>query len=783
LVEFLLNQTLTQRLLDTRPRIMDSAAGSGIFLVESFRRLVRHRVRQIGRSPSRDELRDILRDQIAGIDINPEAVRVAAFSLYLALLHYLDPPTIRCNRLPCLVYPPDGIRLADREYLDILVAGNAFEIEKSVAESDVQSRFGSACADVVVGNPPWGTPTGNDPLAAASREGASRWCTSRELALGDKELSQAFIHRTMDLLKEDGEAALLVSTGVFFKRHDKSRTFRRQWLEKATLQQVVNFAAVRQFFFQRPSKSAPRSESDAEKNGAISPFASVRFRKAPPNLEHQFQYWSVKRTAFVENAEAVILSRTDVHWVSQQQLLTDERLWKVYWWGGHRDAELIQRLSVETKLGGVASVRQDRIGRGWEAGKGAKLQTKLPVLPTKNFRRYGVLQNSDFESPPSSVRRRGDEQCYEGLRLLVKRGISEQGEAKGRIDSRLEDQPFSFRNSIYGISLARMEETRAAKFLLGLMWSSLARYFLFETSGTWGPWHNELRPESIVQIPVRFPDSSAVWTNIISIVDKLRAAVSLPSEAPNAGGSCRKGRRNAPADSQRWIPFSEIEGETPTSQNADRLDRDAVRRLETELDRMLFDLYELTEEERDLICEMCDFGLDHLYLGPDSKAVKRLDVAPNARRVGRRRDLAEVRGIAEELRDYIRIFLELSDPRLNRQRGWLRWQIVLADGDASMLGIIFSTESEDERLPDPPDDDESAWRWILTDLAESCAQTAWAKEVYIDGILQLVTAHDIAIVKRNERRLWTRTAAREDAEATMAQVLLRSNKQDRKERA
>ena len=95
LVEFLLSCILSSECLDKKPRILDPACGSGIFLVESFRRIVRHKVwAQNGRQLSDIQLRKILREQISGIDINGEAIRVAAFSLYLAFLHYQRPPDI-----------------------------------------------------------------------------------------------------------------------------------------------------------------------------------------------------------------------------------------------------------------------------------------------------------------------------------------------------------------------------------------------------------------------------------------------------------------------------------------------------------------------------------------------------------------------------------------------------------------------------------------------------------------------------------------------------------------
>ena len=108
LVEFVLAHTLTPEVLATKPRVLDPACGSGIFLVESFRRIVRHLwAEQNGKRVSRPQLRKILREQIAGVDINEEAVRVAAFSLYLAFLHYQEPREINEERrLPYLKWVP-----------------------------------------------------------------------------------------------------------------------------------------------------------------------------------------------------------------------------------------------------------------------------------------------------------------------------------------------------------------------------------------------------------------------------------------------------------------------------------------------------------------------------------------------------------------------------------------------------------------------------------------------------------------------------------------------------
>ena len=88
LVELMLSLAMTG--MEDTVRVLDPACGSGVFLVEMFRRLAWAKARRLRRPLTREELHEMLRTQVFGIDIDRDAVYVAAFSLYLALLE-LDP--------------------------------------------------------------------------------------------------------------------------------------------------------------------------------------------------------------------------------------------------------------------------------------------------------------------------------------------------------------------------------------------------------------------------------------------------------------------------------------------------------------------------------------------------------------------------------------------------------------------------------------------------------------------------------------------------------------------
>jgi len=740
LVEFVLSHTLKDQVLDRKPRVMDAACGSGIFLVETYRRLVRHRMTQVGRRLRPNELRKILREQIAGIDINPEAVRVAAFSLYLALLHYHEPRDILQHKLPNLTYDKDREQTDINQHFDVLIASDAFHIEDTIVHEEVRSRFGTASADVVVGNPPWGNPKSPDPLVTAGKRGAMAWCKKQKLSVGDQELSQAFIHRTLDILTNGGRAGLLVSTGVFFKRHNFSQEFRQQWLEAVALEHVVNFAAVRDTFFSGPS----------HKQGSIAPFASVIFEKKQAARNHPFPYWSAKKTAFIERVQVVILSRADVHIVRQDKMLTDGELWKVYWWGSHRDEALIEALRLNPTLRDIVgpdTKERKLIAQGFKEGKKDKEPsgwlTEFEEFPADCFTSYGELNTSALISVPESVNRKGVRSVYEGMRLLIQRGIAQQANANGRIIARLASEPFCFRNSIHGVRLLDHIASQA-DILLGIIWSSVTRYHAFMTSGSWGMWHHEIHQSAIERIPIRIPSDARLRNRITAAVSALR------SLDPSTAGLLHPDRHS------------------PEEVDA------TLARLEAELNAAVFDLFELDDAERDLVSDLCNVGLDLFYRGMESSALDPVVPKPGSF-IGRRKDLKRTVGESHELRDYTDAFLDVWERELARKGGQFRWWAIRPDDTSPMLAVVFSTEEQKAQLPESSESLEQAWHSVLRLLGKSSLQPHHARRVFIDGMVRVVTETDIVLIKRNERRLWTRSAAREDAEATLHQMIRRQH--------
>lgn len=740
LVEFLLSRILQPARLKQKPRVLDHACGSGIFLVEAFRRIVRFRMKaQGGGRLDMRQLRKILREQIAGIDINEEAVRVAAFSLYLAMLDYLEPPDIlrhieRGDRLPNLKY--DRSAGASPQRLDILLAANSFDTQSKVSKSHRRAihRFCEPWANVIVGNPPWGAPAQDDREGREALRVAISWCQAQDLVIGGKEWSQAFIHKTLDILQDNGEAGLLVSTGVFYKAQPNNHRFREQWLGSCSLDCVVNLAHVRDVFFTGKSRSS----------GSLAPFAAVVFAKGKPRAQNLFEYWSAKKSAFVRGIQAIVLSRADLKVLSQDELRRDDSLWKIYWWGNHRDAALISALRANTRASGLTIDGQQLIsdqdrGRGFLLGKGqfkSNWLSEYKVMPASQMKRYGPLDFDSFKPAPSRVERRGQRQVYSGCRILVSRGIASKCDPKGQIVARMEEQPFSFRHSVFGIKLQTSQEW-IYKVLLGIFWSSLARYYFFLTTSKWGTWHDSLDLEELLDIPVAEAClQSPAKERIASIVSKLRE---LDPTAPNL---FKKGAASA---------------------------RNDIQKLERDLDEAVFDAYKLAPAERGLVHDMCDVGLELFYNGASSKALQELLVKTPTRKMGTDADLDSLD--SPELRAYLHTLLASWNRELDPVNGEFVWSIIHPRDRFPMLAVVLTTRYRGKPLPSANSSYAREWASLLKELADQNLMPLGTDRIYIEGFFRVVTETEIIIIKRNERRLWTASMAREDYEATMVQAM------------
>ena len=730
LAEYVIAQALTPELLSRTPKVCDPACGSGIFLVEAFRRIVRDEMARTVARLSSEKLRAILLKRIRGIDINPEAIRLAAFSLYLAYLNYQDPPDINAaGPLPRLIYRP-GDPLDEA----VLVVADAFSpFYAETLPLDAAEYVGDAnndlepskflpwyeqSFDLVIGNPPWDEP---DEIPATSAES---WAKQHAYPVGHRSPSQLFMWRALSFLKPRGIAALLVSAMVF--HNVKSEKFRDAWLDSVALVSLVDFTSVRRMFFR----------------DAAAPFALVIFKHASSTRsDNRLLYRNIRPSAVLQGTRSMAYARTDRQWIDQIDLQLRDYLWKTYAWGTHRDAGLMARLDAERQLDEIAS-DDPPPAWGYQRATGkSKIKTKeeasdyLKSIPSlRTFEIWGPIQPSWFEDPPQFVGRDPDERRYSGQRILITEGVRPSFGPY----SRLVTGHYSFRHIIYCVPLPQFAEWQA-KTLLAIFLSSLGRYRLFMRSGSWGPWHDKVNAQDILALPVRFGgEHDRTTLRITNAIDEL-STVNMKEQF---------GAWSAPS-------LLDDLSTLPSVRNYKEILHD--------INQAVFDLFELSSAERDLINDFHEYTLDIAGNWRKSPGLQALTL-PSVT-AGTARDLPRVE--SHPIREYLDRFLSEWN-RAIKPEGEFSWRVLEAPG-SELIGAVFEPQ-DNESDGNSVSAEEESWRHLLGRLSVSLSYPT-VVSVGIEGILRMVSDTSIVVIKRREARLWSASAAREDAEATMLQAI------------
>lgn len=699
LAEFVLSRVLTVEELEKSPKVLDPACGSGIFLVEAFRRMVRYAWKKKNASLNFGELKEILANQISGIEVNEEAARITAFSLYLAMLHYLEPPSIldqikNGNKLPNLLVS----EINSQNHLNSIQVGNAF----SLCENSRNS------IDIIVGNPPWGAP-GNraDKLTKERQKVMLDWCSSNSYPIGDKEPSQAFLWCALELLKKGGRCALLSSAGVLFKHSSTTQRFRNEWMSNVRIDEVFNFTHVRKFFFK----------------GAVSPFVLIHFIKEEQK-DSPVEYWSAKQVISLKETQAVLFSKYDRSYLVGQDL-RDNKTWKANWFGRHADVMFLRQLGYLKKL--MDFVDRDKSGRGYELASRSKAADSLSSLKSM-YRLESRYAPVSFITPPDFVHRFGNKGAYFGKRIIVNEGISEKSLNKGMITAQYFEKDFCFYRSCYGLKLNEDDGNNSYRCILGILWSSLARYYFFKTTANWGLWNHKILLDELLKLPIPQEIDSKKAEPVISIVNKLRNYQLLEKDILNPDG----------------VSKEEIEAQR--------------REWEAELDEAVYDLYGFTEEQRELIRDCCEVTLPFFYQPYKS--------------VGNMPAIEE--GDTSWIQNYAEIFARRWQPYLDED------EVMRADVHLGASGNMLAFEFYPADIGDEWDltPKNKKWDYILDEIGKALPKPMGTSQIILDGVVHTISDDSIIIIKRNEKRFWTRSLAREDAGTTLCKRMVETMPQD-----
>lgn len=460
----------------------DPSCGSGIFLVEAYRRLVCRWMSQNDvHLITCDQLNLLLKNSIFGVDINEEAIRVASFSLSLAMCDFLDPRSIWDK----LSFP----RLLENN----LILSDFFDENKI---------FNNRRYDVIVGNPPW---------QSAITEKTKEYLKKANRIIGDKQIAQAFSIKSSELCKQNGIICLLMpSKGLLFNRSEKNRTYRANLFSDNNVLAIINLSVYRKFLFDHAS----------------GPASAIIYTPKTKELNQPIVYCTPKPIYTIEDIRKFSIDPTDICRIPRD-IIDDDRIWKIAMWGAPRDLELIGKM--QSTFAPMASFIEENhmiTAEGFKRGN-RKYQCSdfigLPLVEAKTFKPYYVssdeLQVVDFNDFECIVKNSRD--IFKAPHLIIK-----QSHKNGTFLSEVLDYNAVFNHSLLGVhgNISRL------KYLSVIISSRVFTYYHILTNRKWLVERDELEAGDIWNTPIPTPNDEDI-SEACSIFDEL---VILPSKKQRA---------------------------------------------------------------------------------------------------------------------------------------------------------------------------------------------------------------------------------------------------------
>lgn len=330
LVDYIISQTVAKKLNandnTVSCKVLDPACGSGIFLVETLRKIIEKHIAIHGipenKRVFKETIKQLAQENIFGIDKDESAIQVAIFSVYLTLLDYQQPPEIETFQFPQLLNT------------------NFFVADFFDTDADYNEVLENEEFDFILGNPPWFRGKGEKeaPLYVTyinNRDKKEKLKNPPPCKIGGKEIAQAFIIRSSDFSNIHTENVLIVTSKTLY--NIKSVDFRTYFLHNFKVKRVFELAPVRREVFEKSNKKA------------IAPACVLFFQydKTHDTDNNIIEHITLKPSRFFSLFKIFSIYRHDIQTVQQNRLKDYDWLWKVLVYGSYLDFNLIKRLNEE----------------------------------------------------------------------------------------------------------------------------------------------------------------------------------------------------------------------------------------------------------------------------------------------------------------------------------------------------------------------------------------------------------------------------------------------------
>ena len=469
--------------------VLDITCGSGVFLVEALRRLVSAKT---DASPAtRATVRDVLYNQICGVDISASAVQVAAFSLYLEALELERELALR---------PGDTRGLRFRHLVGkTLLVGDAHRIEQTPAgRRSLVSSSGPRKFDIIVGNPPW---------SFGGRAGtAKRRTRTTAESRSPRGVSLDFVERAEFFSHDQTKFGLVLSATPFFSRSETGLKAAQAAVKRLAPVTLVNLSDHAHWLFRRPAQSG---------RGAQMP-AVVLFGRSGHSDGEMMRLVRMPWTPSGKEGGALGMALGNVKELDTASWMRQPELLKCRLFGEDQDVVLLDYLqqkhrTLNEELASVNAALKTGLTLGNRNGDATFLAGMKRLWDDRDGGRRGREQCLErfrvrHDLPLFNDSRAEEPRAIETFRaplVIIKEGLerTSDGLAGPRPVVAVAVEDTVFNNAHFGISLAG-QDANLGYFLAGVLSSALAGWYLLMTGSTFGLWKRLNRQADIGSLPV-----------------------------------------------------------------------------------------------------------------------------------------------------------------------------------------------------------------------------------------------------------------------------------------
>lgn len=474
--------------------VLDPSAGSGVFLVGAYRRILEYAQAESSTSLPLSQIRGLLERNIFGVERNLDACHVTAFSLYLTMLDYVTPrdlSVVAAGNDPTKLFPGlIGTNLLGEDFFDKTIQPALPPI------------------DCVVGNPPWQI------LSKLDSPQAEKWAHEHpDCPIGKNQAAELFVWKALRVhLADNGVLAMLIPSKSFV--NSTAANFRNHLLGDAYVIGAINFSHLRHKLFAGAKHACAvfflrkRAPLPSDWTWVYNPLSISQ-----PIASREFSPWTL------------VMDQAEVQRFRHESLASNPRSWFEAFMLRPVDRQILRYISDSAASGSISILSEvcKKIGAKQKRG-GNSIETGLPATvlvggyDQKQTNQKSINSNRDlFEDthlkgkalknsdrlPPAllAITSSSYRHQFSGNILLVPRGF--QG-------IRFVTYPKAHTSSFLAVffdkpgNKVNQAEKRFLRALERYLKSKIALYFLATTGRRWLMDRSNVEPEDFGNLPLPF---------------------------------------------------------------------------------------------------------------------------------------------------------------------------------------------------------------------------------------------------------------------------------------